>query len=103
MYDPERLKFYMQKRIQTTMIGALARIEESFGYLWGHDKDGELTNQEEKFADLWDFTRNQILNYGNNQIRGLKDDFHKYGGVFQNKYHYKFHVPKDENPESRKD
>jgi DNA integrity scanning protein DisA with diadenylate cyclase activity len=26
------------KRLETTMIGALARFETSFGYLWGHHK-----------------------------------------------------------------
>lgn len=103
MYDPERLKFYMEKRIQTTMIGALARIEDNFGYLWGHNKDGDLTPKEEEFADLWDYTRNQILNYGNNQIRNIKEDFYKYGGVFKSRYHYSFPVIKDNNNNNRKD
>ena len=34
--DVEQL---IRKRIQTTMIGALARFEENFGHLWGHFKD----------------------------------------------------------------
>jgi hypothetical protein len=92
MYDPERLKFYMERRIETTMIGALARIEKHLGFLWGHDKDGELTPEEERFADIWDFARNEILNHGNNQMRNLDDDFNKYGGVFKNKYNYTFRV-----------
>lgn len=99
MYDPERLRFYMEKRIQTTMIGALARIEQSLGFLWGHNKDKSepLTAKEEEFADLWDYLRNDILNYGNKQIRQLKDDFHKYGGVFKTSYNYTFPVKKDNN------
>lgn len=99
MYDPERLKFYMERRIQTTMIGALARIEDTFGYLWGHQKNENepLTLEEEKFADAWDYLRNDILNYGNKQIRQLKDDFNKYGGVFKNSYTYKFPISKDED------
>jgi hypothetical protein len=101
MYDPERLRFYMERRIETTMIGALARIEENLGYLWGHNKDGDLTEKEEHFADVWEFTRNQILNHGNQQMRNLKEDFHKYGGVFKNQYHYSFKV--NNNNQTRKD
>ena len=100
MYDPQRLKFHMERRIQTTMIGALARIEKSFGYLWGHQKlESELlTDKENEFLDLWDYLRNDILNYGNAQIRKLNDDFHKYGGVFKNRYTYKFPmIKKDED------
>ena len=65
-----------KKKIQTTMIGALARFEENFGHLWGHFKDPSepLTPEEEKFADTWDYTRNQILNQGNSQIRNLSKD-----------------------------
>lgn len=97
--NTERLKFYVSKRIETTMIGALAKIEKNFGHLWGHRKPESepLTAEEEYFADLWDFTRNQILNHGNNQIRNLDDDFNKYGGLFKNSYHYTFRVDKDSN------
>jgi hypothetical protein len=97
MYDPERLKFYMEKRIQTTMIGALARIEKNFGYLWGSDKpDTEpLTDKEQEFFDLWEYLRNDILNYGNSQIRKVKEDFYRYGGAFKNKYSYKFPITKN--------
>ena len=97
MYEPERLKFYMEKRIQTTMIGALARVEENLGFLWGHTKDEDLSPKEEEFADIWDFTRNQILNHGNNQIRQITEDFYKYGGMFKTRYHYSFNVPKNNN------
>lgn len=63
------------KRIQTTMIGSLSKMENSFGHLWGHFKDGPLTEQEEIFADLWDDTRNAILNQGNAQIRHLQQEY----------------------------
>lgn len=75
-----------QKRIKTTMIGAIDKFEKNFGYLWGHFKDGDLTEQQEKFADLWDFTRNQILNQGNHQIRHLKDDYDIMIGKFKTTY-----------------
>jgi hypothetical protein len=99
MYNPERLKFYVEKRIQTTMIGALARIEENLGYLWGHKKPETepLTNKEQEFLDLWEYLRNDILNYGNAQIRKSKEDFYKYGGVFKSQYSYKFPMIKKED------
>ena len=34
------------KRIQTTMIGALSKMENNFGHLWGHFSEGELSSQE---------------------------------------------------------
>ena len=100
MYDPQRLKFYVERRIQTTMIGALARIENNLGYLWGHNKPESepLTDKENEFLDMWEYLRNDILNYGNAQIRKLYEDFHKYGGVFKNNYTYKFPmIKKDED------
>ena len=66
-----------EKRIKTTMIGSLSKMENAFGNLWGHFSDGPLTEQEEHYADLWDFARNQILNQGNQQIRHLKEDIGK--------------------------
>lgn len=94
----ERLRYYVEKRIQTTMIGALARVEDNLGFLWGLDKDENtpLTKDEEKYADLWEFTRNQILNQGNAQIRYLKDDFDKWGPGAKVRYHYNLGKPKEQ-------
>lgn len=99
MQDSQRLRFYVEKRIKTTMIGSLARIEESLGYLWGHKKEEfePLTNQEQEFLDIWEYLRNDILNYGNEQIRNVKEDFYKYGGVFKNQYYYRFPIIKEED------
>jgi dsDNA-specific endonuclease/ATPase MutS2 len=68
----------LEKRFQTTMIGSLYEFEESFGYLWGQDKEGhQLTEQEQKFRIKWEDTRNQILNNGNNQLRKCLSDLEK--------------------------
>lgn len=91
--DVEQL---IRKRIQTTMIGALARFEENFGQLWGHFKDPSepLTPEEEKFADTWDYTRNQILNQGNSQIRNLSKDLNNAIGK-TTRYQYNFGKPRE--------
>lgn len=71
-------KNVLTKRFQTTMIGALFEFEQNFGYLWGLDKDErDLTDQQEKFRSLWEDTRNQILNNGNNQLRKCLSDLEK--------------------------
>ena len=90
--DVEQL---IRKRIQTTMIGALARFEENFGQLWGHFKDPAepLTPEEEKFADTWDYTRNQILNQGNSQIRNLSKDLNN--AIGKTRYQYNFGKPRE--------
>jgi hypothetical protein len=91
------------KRLETTMIGCLARFESAFGYLWGQNKplNKDLTDQELYFDDLWRDVRNNILNHGNHQIRSLTNDINK---ALQDKpvtkYHYKFYVKNpEENPE----
>lgn len=79
----------LTKRFQTTMIGALYEFEQSFGYLWGQDKNYEdLTETQEKFRNLWEDTRNQILNNGNSQLRKCINDL---ANNQNNKYLYKFY------------
>ena len=63
------------------MIGSISKFENRFGYLWGHFSDDLLTEEQEKFADLWDFTRNEILNQGNQQIRQIQEDYRKISGI----------------------
>lgn len=82
----------LKKRFQTTMIGSLYEFEKSFGYLWGYDKheDEELTEKEEKFLDIWEETRNRILNNGNNQLRKAVSEIKNNTG--HHKYNYKFYT-----------
>lgn len=78
----------LTKRFQTTMIGALSEFEKSFGYLWGihKDEDSPLTDKEEKFLDIWEETRNRILNNGNNQLRKSVSEIKK--DSCRPRYHY---------------
>ena len=88
----EDISKLIKKKLQTTMIGALARVEENFGHLLGHFKDPNepLTPEEEKFADTWDYTRNQILNQGNSQIRNIDKDLEINFGNTKTRYQYNF-------------
>lgn len=80
----------LTKRFQTTMIGALYEFEKTFGYLWGHEKNENenLTDKEEKFLDMWEETRNKILNNGNNQLRKAISEISKAKGQVKYKYNF---------------
>jgi len=98
--EEKELSDKMYKRLQTTMIGALARFESVFGHLWDED-----TPQGDKYADMWEYARNSILNNGNKQARGAVNDigqiFHKMnnGGQINNKYSYKFNLKNTQEEE----
>ena len=84
------------RKFQTTMIGALARFEDNFGDLW--DNDSEEAN---RFASIWEDTRNSILNNGNKQARSAINEITDYldGNIHKvkSKYHYKFYFDKNNN------
>ena len=61
--------------IRTTMIGAIERIENKLGFLWGHDKqegDPSITEEQEDLYDLFMELREDILDFGNKQICKVK-------------------------------
>tara|TARA_R110002020_G_scaffold390567_6_gene601033 strand:- start:1584 stop:1997 length:414 start_codon:yes stop_codon:yes gene_type:complete len=74
----DRLLKISQKKIQTTMIGALSTIEKYFGFLWGHESTGELTPEQTHMKEQFDEVRAEILDRGNNQIRNLEAEFTNY-------------------------
>lgn len=62
-----------KKKIQTTMIGAIASLEKSLGFLWEGDGD-----QHEEFRIIFQELRSEILDRGNTQIRNLENEFLNY-------------------------
>jgi hypothetical protein len=86
----------LTKRFQTTMIGALYEFEKSFGYLWGQEKPEEedLTDRELRFLDIWEETRNKILNNGNGQLRKCVSEIKKQDKN-NIKYKYNFNIKED--------
>jgi hypothetical protein len=102
MNNNNEIYYNLEKRFQTTMIGALAKFEDAFGYLWGQDKEeDELTHKELEFRDLWERTRMLILNNGNHQMRSAMTDLTKFLR-YRYKYNYKFYM-KPNNPEIGED
>lgn len=80
----------VSKRFETTIIGALARFEDTFGYLWGHNSQKELTQKQQEFLDIWEVARTSILNHGNNQMRSAIDDIINY--VDEENEYYKYRI-----------
>ncbi len=75
----ERLFKIIEKKLRTTFIGDIAAIEEQFGTLWGIDYAAkDLTEDERIFKEKWDKLRTNILDRGNAQIRGLKNELEQH-------------------------
>lgn len=71
----ERLLKIVEKKIRTTMIGALAAVEETLGReLWGYGKpDKDCTPDELAWRAFWnERVRPLILNNGNSQLRAMQ-------------------------------
>lgn len=76
----ERLKKIVSQKIRTTMIGALSTIEKKFGFLWLQSVDDDSKIGEKRLAmqKLYEETREEILDNGNNQIRNIITEIDQY-------------------------
>lgn len=76
----DRLSKILKKKIQTTMIGALSTIENNFGFLWASTATNgiDLTQQQQDMKELYNKTRSDILDRGNNQARNIDAELSQY-------------------------
>lgn len=80
----KRLLQNIERKFKTTIIGSIAAVEESFGYLWGHGiPEDELTSEQKVFRAKWSDLRTGILNNGNNNLRGAQDEIAQYSTVWE--------------------
>ena len=88
IYAKNKLKIEVEKRLKTTMIGALASFEEGFGEAIGLNSDNP-TEKQERLCDVWEDVRKEILDRGNRQIKIALEEIDcydvQYGG-----FKYKF-------------
>lgn len=82
-----------KRKMQTTMIGALASVEKYFGDIWGHNLEGGLTPKQEKMKEVYNQLRSEILDKGNVQIRNMEMELIDYE-VTPIKYHYNLPIRK---------
>lgn len=74
-----RLLTIVKSKIQTTMIGAIAAVEDELGSLWGIRKHpDDLTEDEAALEVVFQGLRTRILNLGNAQRRAIESEFERY-------------------------
>lgn len=66
--------------VRSAFIRSLAEFESSFGDLWGEgvEDDSLLSEDQLKADEIYEETRKRILDYGNRQIRIIKNVLSKY-------------------------
>lgn len=93
----DRLTNSTQKKVRTTMIGSLCSIEDHLGFLWGHNSDEPLTEQQEGFLKIYEELRTEILDKGNVHIKEVVVDLATYD-VTWNRYRYQIPVTPMKTP-----
>lgn len=73
----EALQLGIDKRIRTTMVGALSCFEKLFGYMWGHG-EANPTPEQREIRKIWEIARNEILYKGNYQMKCMADELAKF-------------------------
>lgn len=72
-----------KKRIKSSFIFPIAKLEEIFGEMWGEfkEEDKDLTPEEQRMFEKFMEWRQAVLDYGNNQIRISENEIYKYLGA----------------------
>lgn len=92
----DRLLKIVEKKLTTTFIGDIAKIEEIFGFLWGGDKhENDMTDEEYDWFVKWKVLRNKILDSGNSQIRAIKKELSQYN-IQWNRYQHRWRLKNEE-------
>jgi len=94
----KNIEYLIRKKIETTMIGSLARFEEGFGDMWGHNTD-RPSQEQIRNRIIWDKIRNEVLDHGNNQIRKAISEIRGNNSFDKVKYsyYYKFNNNKEQD------
>ncbi len=75
----DRLARSVERKFKTTFIGSLNAFQQAFGRLWGDGlAEEKLTDDQLKFRKLWEQTRTNVLNNGNNQLRAALQEISEY-------------------------
>lgn len=94
----ERLQKVISQKMKTTMIGAIAAIEQYFGEIWGIGLDEkDCTNEQLDWEDDWRKCREKILNNGNDQLRALLKELDLYEAEYKGKKTKMIPIELDDN------
>lgn len=95
-FSKSRLLNNISKKFNTTTIGSLAIVEDSFGFLWGHGLPyNELSEDQKDWRETWGDVRTKILDLGNSNLRGSQSEISQYTLTW-NKYVTNFYVKGDD-------
>ena len=88
--EKQQLIYNVEKRFKTTMIGSLAQFEKRFQHLWEDETIDE--DRREYYSELWQDTRDEVLNNGNHQSRSALKDLkgYLYPNTIKNNYKFYF-------------
>lgn len=79
----KKLSDSIATKMRTIMIGALAKMEEEMGGLWGNNHDKPLSKFEQEMYDRWQNIRTHILDLGNNNIRAVEQELTQYNMTWE--------------------
>lgn len=75
----ERLREVFARKLKTTMIGEIAKVEHFLGHLWGHGLDEkDCTDDQLDLYEIWQQCRDEMLNLGNSQLRAASSELDLY-------------------------
>lgn len=80
----DRLKTIIKKHITTVMIGAVAKMENFFGDLWGHGLEEEncSDDQLDKY-EVWEQCRDEILTHGNKILNIVMSELNNFEVIYK--------------------
>ncbi len=92
-----RFRSIVKKKITTSFIGAISQFEHYFGDLWGHKLPAESCSKDQlNMRTQWELCRKDVLNTGNNQLRGIDSELEQHDVVW-NRYQTQFRVHTEGN------
>lgn len=73
----ERLAVNLEKKLMTATVGALAAMEDEFGYIWGEgvppsNPQEPLSPDEQHFREMYQRVRERVFDNVNALIRGMR-------------------------------
>ena len=70
----KRLEKICSTKMTTAFIGSLDVFEKAFGFLWGQEEGGPNNDEQDKWFEIWQRARTEILDKGHSQLRGLLNE-----------------------------
>ncbi len=78
-YSKMRLTNVIKKKFDSTIIGSLKYIEDSFGEIWGYGLEpSQLTEDQKYYRGVWEELRKNLLDHGHSNKRAVNNELSQY-------------------------